>query len=127
MKDQDEQKLAARIAAGFVYHVAEDAGQIVGFVGMRERSHLYHLFVASHWHGRGLARHLWETARDEALRGGAPAAFTVNASNYAVAAYQALGFVRSAPPQCSAGLPFNPMRLALPDVERAADACHGWG
>ncbi len=42
---------------------------------------------------------------------GNPGLFTVNASNYAVGVYEALGFARTAPIQCKNGIYFNPMQL----------------
>src|SRR5690606_40652166 len=80
--------------AGFDYHVAEVAGEIVGVVGMRDGSHVYHLFVAEEHQGRGLGRALWEHAKAECLRRGRPAAFTVNSSRGAVPIYERFGLDR---------------------------------
>jgi ribosomal protein S18 acetylase RimI-like enzyme len=110
--DQGEAKLRERIAASYVYHVAEVDGTLAGFVGMRERSHVYGLYVDARWQRRGIARRLWETARDAALGPGHPGVFTVNASNYAVQLYEALGFERTAPMQVAI-VRYNPMRLIL--------------
>jgi GNAT superfamily N-acetyltransferase len=82
-----------RIAGGFRYHVAELDGALAGAVGVRDNSHLYHLFVAQHFHGQGLGRLLWETGRDESLHNGNPGRITVNSSRYAVPFYRRLGFV----------------------------------
>jgi ribosomal protein S18 acetylase RimI-like enzyme len=109
LRENDEQALCARLAQGFVYHVAVADGGLAGFIGMHERSHVFHLFVAREWQRQGVARRLWEVARGEALAGREDAHFTVNASNHAVGAYEALGFVRTAPMQCKNGIYFNPM------------------
>src|SRR5690242_1501835 len=53
------------IANGFRYHVAEIDGELVGFVGVRENKHLYHLFVSKPLQGRGIGRQLWEFAKRE--------------------------------------------------------------
>lgn len=54
-----------------------------------------------------------QVARRVACEGGQAGVRTVNASNYAVPVYEALGFVRTAPMQCKNGVYFNPM--VLPD------------
>ena len=50
------------IESGFTYHVAESANTIVAVVGVKDPSHLYHLFVDVSHQGEGLARRLWEVA-----------------------------------------------------------------
>ena len=111
LAENDEASLRRLLARGHVYHVAVDAGQLAGFVAVRDNSHLFHLFVDQAWQGQGLARRLWTVAREAAIARGGDVAFTVNASNHAVPVYEALGFVRVAPTQCVKGLYFNPMRL----------------
>ena len=104
LRENDAQGIAAYLDQGFVYHVADDGGAIAGFIGMREQRHVFHLFVGKQWQGRGLARRLWEAART-----GATPPVSVNASNYAVPAYEKLGFVRTAPMTEKNGIRFNPM------------------
>jgi len=111
LAENDEMGVRGFLARGHVYHVALVDGALAGFVAVRDHSHLFHLFVGKRWHRRGLARALWETARDAALGAGGDGAFTVNSSNFAVPVYEAFGFVRVGPTQCVKGLYFNPMRL----------------
>lgn len=111
LRENNEDGFRGFIESGFVYHVAEAGGQVVGFAGMRDRSHLYHMFVDRHWHRQGVARRLWEVARAAAIEGGGSGNFTVNASNYAVPVYEAMGFVRTGPTQELKGMVFNPMAL----------------
>jgi ribosomal protein S18 acetylase RimI-like enzyme len=101
--------IAANIANGYVYHVAEDDGVVAGFIGMRERKHVFHLFVGKQWQGQGLSRRLWDTGRRAAMEAGGAAPFTVNASNYALDAYRHLGFVCTAPMAVKNGIRFNAM------------------
>lgn len=110
LRENDREGIARKLAQGFVYHVADIDGTIAGFIGMRERQHLFHLFVGRAWQRRGVARALWQAARADALAAGAAPPFTVNASNYAVASYQRLGFVRTAPTMEKNGIRFNPMQ-----------------
>ena len=109
VRDNDAAALRRLVAEGYVYHVAEMDGQLAGFIAVRERRHVYHLFVAAQCQRRGIGRALWEHARAAAMAAGAEGVFTVNASNYAVPMYESLGFVRAAPMQCKNGLEFNPM------------------
>lgn len=114
LKEQDAAAIAAHVAAGMVYHVAVEDGGIAGFIGVRDRSHIYHMFVDKACHRRGIARALWHAAREAA---GNPGVFTVNSSNYAVPVYEALGFVRTMPTLSRNGIEFNPMQ-----TERRAGA-----
>jgi GNAT superfamily N-acetyltransferase len=100
------------IAAGFRYHVAEANGSVVGFVGVRENKHLYHLFVAKPVQRQGIGRELWEFAKRECECLGHRGDFTVNSSNNAVPIYERWGFRRDGPPKTNAsGVVYNPMRL----------------
>jgi ribosomal protein S18 acetylase RimI-like enzyme len=109
---QGEERMRGFLAEGYVYHVAEVGGELAGFIAVRQRSHVYSLYVDKRFHRQGIARGLWDTAREAALGLDHPGAFTVNASNHAVPFYESLGFVRSAPMQAST-VRYNPMRLAL--------------
>lgn len=109
LKEQDGAAIGAHIAAGMAYHVAEIDGALAGFIGVRDRSHIYHLFVDQAYHRRGVARALWHAARGAAGHAGP---FTVNSSTYAVPAYEAFGFVRTAPMQVHHGIAFHPMSMA---------------
>lgn len=45
------------LSEGFRYHVAEDpSGELIGVVGTRRDTHLYHLFIAEPAQRRGLAQ-----------------------------------------------------------------------
>jgi GNAT superfamily N-acetyltransferase len=112
--ENDEAAIRRYIEIGYVYHVAEIGGEIAGFIALRDRSHLFHLFIGVQWQGQGLARKLWDVARANAIESGGDGIFTVNASNFALPVYEALGFVRTAPTQCVKGLYFNPMKYEAP-------------
>ncbi|NHZ87475.1 GNAT family N-acetyltransferase [Massilia sp. CCM 8733] len=110
LRDNDEEGFLGFLRLGHAYHVAEVDGELAGFIAVRERQHLYHMFVAKKFHGRGIARAMWDVARRQAIVAGGDGSFTVNASNYALPVYQAMGFQRTAPMQCVNGLYFNPMQ-----------------
>lgn len=111
VRENNEEGLRGFIEAGVVYHVAEIDGVIAGFIAVRDKRHLFHLFVDKAYHRRGIARSLWEVARQAALDAGNEGVFTVNSSNYAIPVYEHFGFVRTAPTQESKGLRYNPMQL----------------
>lgn len=99
----------------FRYHVAEADGVPVGVVGVRDGRHLYHLFVAEPFHGRGIAARLWAHARRVALPDGDAGEFTVNSSLHAVPVYRRLGFVEDGERTVKDGIAWLPMRLVLPE------------
>ena len=98
----------------FFYLVAQhqtapgQAATVCGVMALRERHHIYHLFVAAPMHRQGIARKLWNHVRE-----GSPAqAFTVNSSISAVSFYERLGFRATAPLQTERGLSFLPMSFS---------------
>lgn len=113
LRENDEQGLRGFVERGHVYHVALVDGELAGFIAVRDASHLFHMFVDKRYHGRGIARRMWDVAREAARAAGNPGWFTVNASNYALPVYTGWGFVPTAPRQCVKGLYFTPMRLEL--------------
>ena len=118
--NNNDERIRAFVARGFRYHVAESGGRIVGFVGVRDNKHLYHLFVVNDCQRQGLGRRLWAVARDECIAAGNPGSFTVNSSNNAVPVYERLGFVRSGPAKNDGGVRYNPMATQKPGPGRTA-------
>jgi GNAT superfamily N-acetyltransferase len=96
----------------YSFIVAEENGAVAGFIAIRDNTHLFHLFVARPFHRTGLARRLWQEAREEARQRGNPGEFTVNSSLNAIAVYQSFGFMPSAPVTTEHGISFQPMRLS---------------
>lgn len=98
---------------GYDYHVAEEHGVIVGAVGTRDNSHLYHLFVADAWSGRGFARQLWLTALNACRERADIECFTVYSSAYAIGMYRGFGFVQTGPADVRNGVSSFPMKLTV--------------
>lgn len=113
LRENDEDGVRGFVERGHVYHVALADGELAGFIAVRDNSHLFHMFVDKRYQRRGVARRLWEVARDAARAAGNPGYFTVNSSNHALPVYTGWGFVPTAPLQCVKGLVFTPMRLDL--------------
>ncbi len=105
-------------SARYDYTVAEHGGALVGVVAVRDNNHLFHLFVAAPHQRAGIARMLWNHARERARQRGNPGRFTVNASLIAVEAYERLGFRRCGDVAQAHGIAFVPMRFV-------GDACEG--
>jgi GNAT superfamily N-acetyltransferase len=109
LKENDEDALRRFHAAGtHVFHVADDGGAIAGYIAIRARTHLFHMFVTEAQQGKGLSRQLWDAAR---AASGHDGDFTVNSSNFALPIYRAFGFTPTAPLQCVRGITFTPMAL----------------
>lgn len=111
VRENDENGLRGFVDAGVRYHVAERDGRIVGFIAVRDQTHLFHMFVDKRHHRQGIARALWSVARQAAIEAGNRGVFTVNSSNYALPVYKALGFVQTESMQFKHGLYYNPMKL----------------
>jgi len=98
----------------FRYWIAVDIQQeIIGAVGIRDNSHLYHLFVDPQHHQRGYGTQLWMHVKAYALANGNPGVFTVNSSLFAEKMYRQFGFVATAEKQEMHGLAFIPMTLIM--------------
>jgi GNAT superfamily N-acetyltransferase len=100
-------------APSFSYFVGLVDARLAGVVALRDHNHLYHLFVAQPFQGRGLSRKLWEHAKETALAAGNQDGFTVNSTPYAVPIYQRFGFKATGPRTEANGISFVPMELRL--------------
>jgi len=104
--------IAANIRAeNYRYQVATVDSALAGVVAVRDNAHLFSLYVAQAWHGKGVGRKLWDAARDDALARGNPGSFTVNSSTFAEQVYRGWGFQPTAEVQEMHGLRFIPMRI----------------
>jgi GNAT superfamily N-acetyltransferase len=99
-------------ARNFDYFVAEEQGQLAGVVALRDNGHLFHLFVAEPFQGRGIGGKLWHMVKAKALQSGNPGKFTVNSSLNARPVYERFGFVASGPVVQTHGIAFQPMQLS---------------
>jgi GNAT superfamily N-acetyltransferase len=110
----DPMGIAEFIAAShFCHWVASAQGQVMAVAGLRDNAHLYHLFVAPDWQGRGVGRALWQQVRSAALAAGNPGTFTVNSTLNGRAAYESFGFTVTGPVTQRDGLVYIPMGLDL--------------
>jgi GNAT superfamily N-acetyltransferase len=98
-------------SARYYYLLGEVEGALAGVIALREKTHIFRLFVARNFQRQGLARELWRRARqalgpvDQAMN------FTVNSSPMAVQIYRRLGFEQTSLQLEMHGIAFVPMRL----------------
>ena len=97
------------IRSGYRYHIAVKDNVPIGVVEVRDNQHLYHLFVDEPYQRQGIARALWETAKQASIDAGGTGQFTVNSSRFAVDVYKRLGFIEASPPVEKDGVVFVPM------------------
>ncbi|MFQ6372431.1 GNAT family N-acetyltransferase [Shewanella sp. YIC-542] len=101
-------------SASYDYVVAVTAhDEVVGVAGIRDNSHLYHLFVNDDFQGKGLSRQLWRAVKEKALANGNGGLFTVNSAVNAEGVYLRFGFKRTAGIRNRQGMVDIPMVLAL--------------
>lgn len=98
---------------GYQYHVAEDESGIIGVVGIKNNSHLYHLFVSDSHQGKGISNQLWEHAKDVCLQNGNKGVFTVNSALNAEDVYLKLGFSPTGDIQEKLGIKNIPMQIDI--------------
>lgn len=90
----------------FRYLLAEVDGQIVGLAAMRPPRHVFHLFVADDWQGRGLGQRLFDALVADS---DATLPMTVNASLNAQGFYARQGFAPEGAAKAQDGVRFQPM------------------
>ena len=87
---------------------------MVGFVAMRDQTHLFHLFVAAVHQRTGIARTLYGNRRDSShCAPDRSLKLAVNSSLNAVPVYRSFGFVPAGAVMQAHGIAFLPMRLTL--------------
>ena len=99
----------------FEYVLACQDETLLGFIAMRDRTHVFHLFVRSDHQNKGLARELWHEARRRTEVNQPDPAYTVNSSLIAVRVYEAFGFRAAGPVARVHGISFLPMRRPRQD------------
>jgi len=87
--------------------------EILGVIEIMETSHIALLFVDKAFHGKGIARQLFQTALEAIKQNRGVTHITVNSSNYAAKVYEQLGFVQTGDQQEKDGIVFIPFRLTL--------------
>lgn len=104
------QALRQLLQEGRIIQLALVGETVVGVLGMSTTRHLKLMFVDGEHHRRGIAAQLWAATRPLCLeQDNSEAPFTLNATDYAVSAYERLGFRQSAERTQKNGMVFTPM------------------
>ncbi|NOH30745.1 GNAT family N-acetyltransferase [Vibrio mediterranei] len=89
------ERIEGYMASNYSYVVAvSESNEVIGVGGVRDNTHLYHLFVHDEYQGKGLSRQLWENVKGVALQNGNKGRFTVNSALSAENVYLKFGFKR---------------------------------
>ncbi len=88
---------------------SEQGNEIVGYLSIKNKCHLYHLFVREDCQGRGISKKLWQ----EAMRLCQSSFYTVRSSIYAVPIYKHYGFVPIGDSAEREGVGYQKMELVL--------------
>lgn len=87
--------------------------KIVGTIGLRNWEHICLLFVDEKFHKLGIAKRLFEIARDAAIAKKQITEMTVHSSPYAIEVYKKLGFMALDEEHEQDGIRYIPMKLHL--------------
>ena len=110
-------RIRKHIESEYDYFVAENDGEVIGVVALKDDCHLYHLFVAESHQRCGIATKLWELVFELSLKRGNKDGISVNSSRYAQRFYEHLGFVALSGPGTRKGVISIPMRFEPPPID----------
>lgn len=99
--------------SGCQYLVGTNNGTIIAVIGIRNNSHLYHLFVADSHKGKGCAKALWKYAKRVCIEEYSTQKFTVNCALNAAPMYEKWGFKALSGVREHLGIKDVPMQLIL--------------
>ena len=101
------------IKTNVCYHVAEHNGALIGVIGIRDHTHLYHLFVEGSAQKQGIGQRLWQVALANNLSGASVTQITVNSADSALPFYRKLGFEACGQTFEKMGIVATPMRYVI--------------
>lgn len=114
LASMSEQAIQQNLQDGFLYLVIDGPDQqLIATAGLRDRSHLYHLFVHENFGKQGIARQLWQAILHETLTSEHNGEFTVNSALHAEGLYRKLGFARTEGIRHRHGMVDIPMKLTI--------------
>lgn len=103
-EEQFLQRMNSNEYSNYVYCIDDE---IVGYIAMKESSHLYHLFVSESHQGKGIANTLWQNV----VKQNKVKKYTLRSSLYAVPVYKKWGFVETDIVRENDGIKFQAMAL----------------
>ena len=110
----DPDLMAKRASSNYFVMLAEEGGNLVGAIEVRDFNHISLLFVVSDSQRKGIANKLLDEALEMGRRNEPSLAeVSVHSSPNAVGAYEKLGFHIEGPEKVEHGIRFIPMILRL--------------
>lgn len=91
----------------FTNLLCERNGNIIGYISIKNKNHIYHLFVSQEHQRKGIAKKLWKKAKNLCLS----STYTVRSSLYAVPVYECFGFSKSKKIETKDNFQFQAMEL----------------
>ena len=79
--------------------------EIVGFIAIKDKTRLFHLFVDEKYHKKGIAKELWQYIKEKFDVSN----MSVNSSIYAIKTYESFGFEINGEQKEYLGLKYQPM------------------
>lgn len=107
-----QQMLADGEFAVWGCYVNRDGYKLVGMMALRGGEHISLAFVRADFHRQGVGRMLYSAARKYALERGSRAV-TVNASDYGIPFYRAMGFKETDMRLMTDGIVYTPMACTV--------------
>lgn len=105
-KELSEESFKQRISSDEYKHFAYILGnEILGFIAIKDKNRLFHLFVDSNYHKKGIAKELWDVIKKQYDISN----MSVNASLYAIKTYESFGFSIEGEEKEYLGLKYQPM------------------
>ena len=86
--------------------------ELVGMLALREACHISLAFIRGDFHRQGIGRMLYAEAKKYALAAGTEV-ITVNASEYGIPFYRAMGFYETDMQQITDGIIYTPMEAVI--------------
>ena len=101
-----ELRLSSQNFSNYVY---TESDSIIGYISVKDGSHIYHLFVSEEHQRKGISAALWKHVLEKTES----KLFTVRSSVYAVPVYKSFGFKNSGSIAIKDSIQFQSMALKL--------------
>lgn len=99
-------------SGSFAVWTCRCGNELAGMIALRDCEHISLAFVRSDFHRQGIGRMLYAAAKDEALSRGTKR-ITVNASDYGIPFYHAMGFRKTDMQLFVDGIQYTPMAAKI--------------
>ena len=93
----------------YINLLCEINNSIVGYISVKNKSHIYHLFVSQQHQRKGIAKALWENI----IKICDSSKYSVRSSLYAIPVYASFGFTPSSPINVKEGIQYQEMDLFI--------------